>query len=61
MNVITELSQSCFLALSSSKKNKETDDEATEEETRVKTVENGSASEGVYNMSFSDDERFTQM
>ncbi|XP_044054605.1 collectrin isoform X2 [Siniperca chuatsi] len=43
------------------KKNEKSDDEDNEEETRVKTVENGTASEGVYNMSFSDDERFTQM
>lgn len=37
------------------------DDEDAEEESRVKTMENGEAREGVYNMSFSDDERFTQM
>lgn len=44
------------------KKNKKNDDEDDEEEdTRAKTVENGAVSEGVYNMSFSDDERFTQM
>ncbi|XP_040896508.1 collectrin [Toxotes jaculatrix] len=43
------------------KKAEKTDNEEVEEETRVKTVENGAASEGVYNMSFSDDERFTQM
>ncbi|XP_041791934.1 collectrin isoform X1 [Chelmon rostratus] len=42
------------------KKNEKMDDE-DDEETRVKTVENGTASEGVHNMSFSDDERFTQM
>ncbi|XP_039983812.1 collectrin [Xiphias gladius] len=39
----------------------ETVDEDIEEETRVKTVENGTANEGVYNMTFSEDERFTQM
>ncbi|XP_028260234.1 collectrin isoform X2 [Parambassis ranga] len=43
------------------RKNEMTDDEENCEETRVKTVENGSVGEGVYNMSFSDDERFTQM
>ncbi|KAI3369021.1 hypothetical protein L3Q82_025992 [Scortum barcoo] len=42
------------------KKKDESDDEDNEE-TRVKTVENSAASDGVYNMSFSDDERFTQM
>ncbi|KAM4547788.1 collectrin [Odontesthes bonariensis] len=42
------------------KKNEKTDEE-DDEETRVKTVENGSASDGVYNTAFSDDERFTQM
>lgn len=46
---------------SSSKKNEKSEDEDVEEETRVKTVENGAASDGVYNMSFSDDERFTTM
>ncbi|KAM7388617.1 hypothetical protein PAMP_024782 [Pampus punctatissimus] len=46
------------------KKNKKTESEDNEEETRVKTVENGAACEntcGVFNMSFSDDERLTQM
>ncbi|XP_042339563.1 collectrin [Plectropomus leopardus] len=47
------------------KKNKESGDddeeEDGEEDTRVKTAENSAANEGVYNMSFSDDERFTQM
>ncbi|XP_054459046.1 collectrin [Anoplopoma fimbria] len=38
------------------KKNKRSVDEDVEEETRVKAVDNG-----VYNMSFSDDERNTQM
>ncbi|XP_030583938.1 collectrin isoform X2 [Archocentrus centrarchus] len=41
------------------KKNKKTDDGENEEETRVKTTENGA--DGIYNMSFSDDERFTKM
>ncbi|AWP11375.1 Collectrin-like protein [Scophthalmus maximus] len=36
-------------------------DEAVEEETRAKTTDNGAAGDGVYNMSFSDDERFTEM
>ncbi|XP_022055974.1 collectrin [Acanthochromis polyacanthus] len=36
-------------------------DEDDEEETRVKTMENGVARDGVYNMSFSEDERFTAM
>ncbi|KAG7228879.1 hypothetical protein INR49_008657 [Caranx melampygus] len=40
---------------------KKQDDEDAEEESRVKTMENGDACEGAYNMSFSDDERFTQM
>ncbi|XP_072246123.1 collectrin [Leuresthes tenuis] len=43
-----------------SKKNKKTFEE-DDEETQVKTVENGSASEGVYNTIFPDDDRFTQM
>ncbi|XP_071343144.1 collectrin isoform X1 [Trachinotus anak] len=43
------------------RKDEKTDDEDIGEETRVKTVENGSASEGVYNMSFSDDDRLTKM
>ncbi|TDH08103.1 hypothetical protein EPR50_G00094270 [Perca flavescens] len=43
------------------KKNEKSEDEDDEEDTRVKTVENGTASDGVYNMSFSDDERFTKM
>lgn len=44
------------------KKNKKSDDEDEEEEdTRAKSVETGAVSDGVYNMSFSDDERFTQM
>ncbi|XP_035508716.1 collectrin [Morone saxatilis] len=47
------------LVLKKCKKNEETDKD--EEETRVKAVENGSTREGVYNMSFSDDERLTQM
>ncbi|XP_068449187.1 collectrin [Clinocottus analis] len=42
------------------KKNQKSDGE-DEEETRVKTVENGGASDGVYNRSFSDDEPVTQM
>ncbi|XP_039666240.1 collectrin isoform X2 [Perca fluviatilis] len=42
------------------KKNEKSEDEEDEEDTRVKTVENGTASDGVYNMSFSD-ERFTKM
>ncbi|XP_070765618.1 collectrin [Enoplosus armatus] len=43
------------------KKNEKTDDKDREEETQVKRVTNGAASEGIYNTSFSDDERFTQM
>ncbi|XP_071343145.1 collectrin isoform X2 [Trachinotus anak] len=54
-----------FLLVSSvvqrKRKDEKTDDEDIGEETRVKTVENGSASEGVYNMSFSDDDRLTKM
>ncbi|KAM9357590.1 collectrin [Symphorus nematophorus] len=42
------------------KKNEKTADE-DDEETQVKTMENGAAGDGVYNMSFSDEERFTQM
>ncbi|XP_061593055.1 collectrin [Cololabis saira] len=37
------------------------DDDDDDEEAPVKTVESGSANHGVYNMSFSDDDRFTQM
>ncbi|XP_023284516.1 collectrin [Seriola lalandi dorsalis] len=40
---------------------KQTGGDDIEEETRVKPVENGGTNEGVYNMSFSDDERLTQM
>ncbi|CAG5862169.1 unnamed protein product [Menidia menidia] len=45
------------------KKNKVTEEEDEEEEAdaRGKTLENGSATEGVYNVTFSDEERFTQM
>ncbi|KAM6921993.1 collectrin [Xenentodon cancila] len=43
------------------KKNKPTDDEDDDEEERAKTVESGSMNDGVYNMSFSDGDRFTQM
>nr|XP_046248657.1 collectrin [Scatophagus argus]XP_046248658.1 collectrin [Scatophagus argus] len=43
------------------KKNEKMHPEDSEENTRVKTMENGTVSEGVYNMSFSEDERFTQM
>ncbi|XP_045906278.1 collectrin [Micropterus dolomieu] len=43
------------------KKNEKMNNEGHDEETRVKTLENGTASEGVYNMSFSDDAGFTQM
>ncbi|KAM7011914.1 collectrin [Tautogolabrus adspersus] len=45
------------------KKNRKTpeDEDSEEEESRGKTVENGAANEGVYNMSFSDDERFTRI
>ncbi|XP_008296983.1 collectrin [Stegastes partitus] len=43
------------------KANEKTRDEDNDEETRVKTVENGAARDGVYNMSFSEDERFTEM
>lgn len=41
------------------KKNKKTDDE--DERTQVKRGEDCAAGDSVYNMSFSDDERFTQM
>ncbi|MED6278664.1 hypothetical protein CHARACLAT_026284 [Characodon lateralis] len=43
------------------KKNQKADEEDDDEEERVKTVENGSRSDGVYNASFSDDEPNTQM
>ncbi|XP_018525555.1 collectrin [Lates calcarifer] len=43
------------------KNDEKPDDEEIDEETRVKTVENSAASEGIYNRSFSDDERFTHM
>ncbi|XP_036969791.1 collectrin [Acanthopagrus latus] len=43
------------------KKNQPMDDEDSDEETQVKTVENGPERSGVYNTSFSDDDRFTQM
>ncbi|XP_068581586.1 collectrin [Cebidichthys violaceus] len=43
------------------KKNKKSGDEDVEEEARVKTMENGTASDGVYNVSFSDDGPITQM
>lgn len=52
------------LSFYSSKNNNKTEDEGNDEETQVKTVENGAACEnldGVYNMSFSDNERLTQM
>ncbi|XP_034736740.1 collectrin isoform X2 [Etheostoma cragini] len=39
------------------KKNEKSEEEDDEEDTRVKTVENGTVSDGVYNTSFSDDER----
>uniref|UniRef100_A0AAX7VFQ7 Collectrin-like domain-containing protein n=1 Tax=Astatotilapia calliptera TaxID=8154 RepID=A0AAX7VFQ7_ASTCA len=42
------------------KKNMDADDEDSDEETGVKTAENG-ANDGIYNSTFSDDERFTQM
>ncbi|XP_029356631.1 collectrin [Echeneis naucrates] len=51
-----------FLLVSSllqRRRSKEGKSDDSEEETRVKTAENGG--EGVYNMSFSDDERLTQM
>ena len=63
VSVITRLSRSrlffavCFF---SSQKNEKTADEDNED-TPVKTMENGATGDGVYNMSFSDDERFTQM
>lgn len=56
---MTELSQSCLLSPLSSEKNKKTDDE--DERTQVKRAEDCAAGESVCNMSFSDDERFTQM
>ncbi|XP_035033470.2 collectrin [Hippoglossus stenolepis] len=43
------------------KKSAKTEDEDTEVEIRPKTMENGAASDGVYNLSFTDDEPFTQM
>uniref|UniRef100_I3J503 Collectrin, amino acid transport regulator n=1 Tax=Oreochromis niloticus TaxID=8128 RepID=I3J503_ORENI len=42
------------------KKNKDADDEDSDEETGVKTAEIG-ANDGIYNSTFSDDERFTQI
>ncbi|XP_041647695.1 collectrin [Cheilinus undulatus] len=41
------------------KNQKTTEDD--EEESRARTVEDGAVNEGVYNMSFSDDERFTRI
>ncbi|KAF7653960.1 hypothetical protein LDENG_00076580 [Lucifuga dentata] len=52
------------LVQSRHKKNGQTDNEDNEEEIQVKTVNNGSVYEGtdgIYNKSFSEDERFTQM
>ncbi|XP_026160837.1 collectrin [Mastacembelus armatus] len=49
------------LLVSSLIRKKRNKNEENEEDAQVKTVENGIASEGVYNMSFSDNERFTQM
>ncbi|XP_019936353.1 collectrin [Paralichthys olivaceus] len=43
------------------KKSGKTEDEDIEEEIQAKTMENGAARDGVYNLSFTDDERFTQM
>uniref|UniRef100_A0A3P8TEE0 Collectrin, amino acid transport regulator n=1 Tax=Amphiprion percula TaxID=161767 RepID=A0A3P8TEE0_AMPPE len=43
------------------KTNRKPQDEDDDEETRVKTVENGDAHDGIHNMSFSEDERFTKM
>ncbi|XP_069006058.1 collectrin [Embiotoca jacksoni] len=43
------------------KKNEKTAEDDINEETRVKVVENCAARDGVYNMSFLDDERLTQM
>lgn len=43
------------------KTNEKRREEDDDEETRVKTVENGAAHDGVYNMSFSEDERITEM
>uniref|UniRef100_A0A3P8TGZ4 Collectrin, amino acid transport regulator n=1 Tax=Amphiprion percula TaxID=161767 RepID=A0A3P8TGZ4_AMPPE len=42
-------------------KKRKPQDEDDDEETRVKTVENGDAHDGIHNMSFSEDERFTKM
>ncbi|KAM4574343.1 collectrin [Fundulus diaphanus] len=43
------------------KKNREGDEGDDDEEARVKTVENGCRSDGIYNTSFSEDEPNTQM
>lgn len=59
---VVTIDQLCvYLAPRSSKKDGKVVDEAVEEETRAKTTDNGAAGDGVYNMSFSDDERFTEM
>ncbi|XP_058494692.1 collectrin [Solea solea] len=39
------------------KKNEKTNGDDTDDETRVKTIESGRAADGVYNLSFADDER----
>ncbi|XP_017278883.1 collectrin [Kryptolebias marmoratus] len=43
------------------KRRKKKEKAGEHEEERVKTVENGSMTDGVYNTTFSDDERFTEM
>lgn len=43
------------------KTNEKLRDEDDDEQTRVKPVENGAAHDGVYNMSFSEEERITEM
>ncbi|XP_037530304.1 collectrin [Nematolebias whitei] len=50
-----------FLLVSTVVEKKRKKNAEDDEQTRVKTVENGSTSEGVYNTMFSEDERLTQM
>ncbi|KAF3691224.1 Collectrin Transmembrane protein 27 Precursor [Channa argus] len=50
-----------ILLVSSLVQRKRRKNEEHEEDTQGKIVENGATNEGVYNMSFSDDERFTEM
>uniref|UniRef100_A0A2I4AHF1 Collectrin n=1 Tax=Austrofundulus limnaeus TaxID=52670 RepID=A0A2I4AHF1_AUSLI len=43
------------------RKKKKAEEKEEDEEARVKTVENGSTSDGIYNTTFSDEDRFTEM